>query len=203
MNIIDQLGSNLQPKQLLQLARVAETAELYNDCFQFMSSLTKHKSAKNEYLDFDERNILSVAIKNIIGRVRASIRSLDEDNKEDYYISYKTLLKSELKQICEQSIDLLTTYILPLITNNADETEVFYNKSLGDYYRYLAECFDDIIYKKNTEKYYEIAMDIAENNLNETHPTRLGLALNFSVFYNEILKQPEKACNLAKRAFDS
>eukprot|EP01083_Nonionella_stella_P284903 969849_1 len=46
-------------------------------------------------------------------------------------------------------------------------------------------------------------MDVAEANLNETHPTRLGLALNFSVFYNEILKQPEKACNLAKRAFDS
>eukprot|EP00481_Brizalina_sp_1-RS-2013_P000494 TRINITY_DN1256_c0_g1_i1.p1 TRINITY_DN1256_c0_g1~~TRINITY_DN1256_c0_g1_i1.p1 ORF type:complete len:109 (+),score=21.73 TRINITY_DN1256_c0_g1_i1:19-345(+) len=46
-------------------------------------------------------------------------------------------------------------------------------------------------------------MNVAENNLNETHPTRLGLALNFSVCYYEILKEPEKACDLAKKSFDA
>lgn len=33
-------------------------------------------------------------------------------------------------------------------------------------------------------------------------PYRLGLALNFSVFYYEILNSPERACRLAKAAFD-
>eukprot|EP00955_Chlamydomonas_euryale_P048241 353919-Chlamydomonas_euryale.AAC.5 len=44
--------------------------------------------------------------------------------------------------------------------------------------------------------------DIALVDLPSTHPIRLGLALNFSVFYYEILNSPERACHLAKQAFD-
>ena len=49
---------------------------------------------------------------------------------------------------------------------------------------------------------YKSASDIAMTQLQPTHPTRLGLALNFSVFYYEILNSPEKACRVAKAAFD-
>jgi len=41
------------------------------------------------------------------------------------------------------------------------------------------------------------------DNLKTTHPIRLGLALNYSVFYYEILNSPDHACKLAKAAFDS
>ncbi|KAL7199788.1 hypothetical protein ACSBR2_021982 [Camellia fascicularis] len=44
--------------------------------------------------------------------------------------------------------------------------------------------------------------DIANTELAPTHPIRLGLALNFSVFYYEILNSPDRACSLAKQAFD-
>jgi 14-3-3 protein epsilon len=47
-----------------------------------------------------------------------------------------------------------------------------------------------------------LSQDIALQNLAPTHPIRLGLALNFSVFYYEILNSPERACTLAKQAFD-
>jgi len=74
----------------------------------------------------------------------------------------------------------------------------------GDYYRYLAEFRQaNDSYKEKSKEYYQKALDIAQDNLPETHPTRLGLALNFSVCYYEILKQPEKACELAKKSFDA
>ncbi len=40
----------------------------------------------------------------------------------------------------------------------------------------------------------------AVTDLPPTNPIRLGLALNFSVFYYEVLNAPEKACDLAKQA---
>lgn len=49
---------------------------------------------------------------------------------------------------------------------------------------------------------YKSASEIATTDLPPTHPIRLGLALNFSVFYYEILNSPERACRLAKTAFD-
>lgn len=49
---------------------------------------------------------------------------------------------------------------------------------------------------------YKSASDKSATALQPTHPIRLGLALNFSVFYYEILNSPERACRLAKQAFD-
>lgn len=49
---------------------------------------------------------------------------------------------------------------------------------------------------------YKKATDLAQTGLDATHAIRLGLALNFSVFYYEILNSPDQACQLAKQAFD-
>lgn len=45
---------------------------------------------------------------------------------------------------------------------------------------------------------YKDAFEISKAEMQPTHPIRLGLALNFSVFYYEILNSPEQACKLAK-----
>jgi len=49
---------------------------------------------------------------------------------------------------------------------------------------------------------YQAATEVAATELAPTHPIRLGLALNFSVFYYEILNSPDKACQMAKTSFD-
>ncbi len=75
----------------------------------------------------------------------------------------------------------------------------------GDYYRYLAEFATGNERKgaaENSLVAYKAASDAAVLDLAPTHPIRLGLALNFSVFYYEILNSPDRACRLAKAAFD-
>merc|ERR1711974_333708 len=75
----------------------------------------------------------------------------------------------------------------------------------GDYYRYMAEFQTDDARKDSAENAlvaYKAASEIANTDLPPTHPIRLGLALNFSVFYYEILNSPDRACHLAKQAFD-
>lgn len=55
---------------------------------------------------------------------------------------------------------------------------------------------------ENSLTAYKAASETANSELATTHPIRLGLALNFSVFYYEILNSPDRACRLAKAAFD-
>lgn len=74
---------------------------------------------------------------------------------------------------------------------------VFFVFRKGDYHRYLAEFATGNDRKEAAENSlvaYKAASDIAMTELPPTHPIRLGLALNFSVFYYEILNSPDRAC---------
>jgi len=51
----------------------------------------------------------------------------------------------------------------------------------------------------SSQEAYQDAFDISKKDMQPTHPIRLGLALNFSVFFYEILNSPDKACQLAKQ----
>merc|ERR1712243_287768 len=85
------------------------------------------------------------------------------------------------------------------------ESKVFYLKMKGDYYRYLAEVAiadAKTAVVEDSQKAYQDAFDISKSAMQPTHPIRLGLALNFSVFYYEIMNSPDRACQLAKQAFD-
>jgi len=192
-------------KNLVFMARTAETAERYDDMCRFMRALVEWTDSKAEKLDLtvEERNLLSVAYKNVIGARRASWRTLnvDEHKDDDLIKIYKKQVESELEAICK---DVLSLLIDILVKNNTEENEsrVFYLKMTGDYYRYLAEFIPDQQYDTKAADMYSKALVIAQKKLTPTHPIRLGLALNYSVCFYEILKDKPKACDLAKTAFD-
>merc|ERR1712146_756207 len=75
------------------------------------------------------------------------------------------------------------------------ESKVFYQKMKADYYRYIAEFTDGDAKSKaaeNARLSYEEAHKVAEKDLAVTHPIRLGLALNYSVFQYEVLQNPDR-----------
>lgn len=175
---------------------------------------TAFSKKESKELSLEERNILSVAYKNVVGSRRAAWRVLNsieqkESKKEkgkenvEKVKQYKSQIEEELLKLCREILDLLTVHLIP--NSKEPEANVFYYKMQGDYYRYIAE------FARSAEKdeaaemarsSYEDAYKVAEQDLDATHPIRLGLALNYSVFYYEILQEREKACDMAKNAFD-
>lgn len=164
-------------------------------------------------LSVEERNLLSVAYKNVIGARRASWRIISSiEQKEEskggeekvaMIRTYRQDVEAELHNICQDILDVLDKHLIP--TAGTGESKVFYYKMKGDYHRYLAEFATGNDRKQAAENSlvaYKAASDIAMTELPPTHPIRLGLALNFSVFYYEILNSPDRACRLAKAAFD-
>ena len=113
----------------------------------------------------------------------------------------KNLLEKELMDLCDRMLKLIDNYLLKKANN--PESKVFFLKMKGDYFRYLAEFISG-------DKHNQVANSSLEayNSANElaklltfTNPIKLGLALNFSVFYYEVLNDPATACKIANDAF--
>ncbi|KAL9119839.1 MAG: hypothetical protein Q9187_003608 [Circinaria calcarea] len=164
-------------------------------------------------LTVDERNLLSVAYKNVVGtrraswRIISSIEQKEESKGSDKHVktirNYRQKIETELERVCQDVLDVLDESLIPKAESG--ESKVFYHKMKGDYHRYLAEFASGEKRKvaaTAAHEAYKNATDVAQTELTPTHPIRLGLALNFSVFYYEILNSPDRACHLAKQAFD-
>jgi len=190
-------------------AKLAEQAERYDEMVENM----KKVGQLDVDLTVEERNLLSVAYKNVIGARRASwriISSIEQkeetkgsEEKLEMIRSYRIQVEKELRDICNDILNLLDNHLIT--PTGPGESKVFYFKMKGDYHRYMAEFCTGNDRKESAENSlvaYKAASDTAMQELPPTNPIRLGLALNFSVFYYEILNSPDRACRLAKAAFD-
>merc|ERR1711966_641573 len=111
--------------------------------------------------------------------------------------------EAELQKICDTILDLLDSNLIS--SASTGESKVFYQKMKADYYRYIAEFSEGDAKAKAAESAraaYQEAQDVAEKDLAVTHPIRLGLALNYSVFQYEVLSNPDEACKMARTAFE-
>ncbi|KAI5748689.1 hypothetical protein M8J76_001199 [Diaphorina citri] len=175
------MSSSGEKEELVQRAKLAEQAERYDDMAAAMKAVTE----TGVELSNEERNLLSVAYKNVVGARRSSwrvISSIEQktegsERKQQMAREYREKVEKELRDICYDVLNLLDNFLIVKASN--PETVV-----------------DD------SQKAYQQAFEISKSKMQPTHPIRLGLALNFSVFYYEILNSPDKACQLAKQAFD-
>ncbi|KAH9575547.1 hypothetical protein CY35_01G116000 [Sphagnum magellanicum] len=203
------MGTEKERERYIYLAKLSEQAERYDEMVDAMKKVAK----LDVELTVEERNLLSVGYKNVIGARRASWRILSsieqkeesKGNEENVtrIKEYRHKVEEELAKICNDILSIIDQHLIP--SSSTGESTVFYYKMKGDYYRYLAEFKTGNERKEAADqslKAYEAASSTAVTDLAPTHPIRLGLALNFSVFYYEILNSPERACHLAKQAFD-
>jgi hypothetical protein len=194
----------LENEKKIYLAMLSEQCERYTDMIRYLEELI---TIKKEELNFDERNLISIAYKNYISEIRNAIRVIMAyENKEStrgdspylpFIIEYKDKIRQELEKECLNICFKIEKLIMPKLTSK--ETKVFFGKMKGDYYRYIAENTEGDVKKK----YSDLALNtynetVAEaNNLNYKNSEKLGLLLNLSVYYYEVASNPKEAFSLA------
>merc|ERR1712139_749553 len=102
------------------------------------------KAKSGEDFTIDERNLLSVGFKNLIGSQRGAIRTIGaiEQNPKyqkfgDALATYKKKIEKELYDQCMKIVNLVKNKCMGLAAE--DESKAFFFKMIGDYYRYVAE----------------------------------------------------------------
>jgi len=209
---------DLDREMALFMAKKAEEAERYEEMILYMKRIVECAASGDEMKSpapgetgskgVEERNLISVGYKNIMSQRRTAHRTVmncispDEAKNQEF----KQKIAEEVFALIKEVIDEIVTPFVDGPKKATDpEVLVFFKKMEGDYNRYGAEITEGAqrdTYKAAALAAYDTAQTMADG-LDSTNPIRLGLALNFSVFYYEICDKKEDACNLAKRAFDT
>ncbi|MEN9568196.1 MAG: hypothetical protein RLZZ69_3392, partial [Cyanobacteriota bacterium] len=130
-----------------------------------------------------------------------AVRKVKEQELEDLGRRIQEYEASAQENLTKKKEELYS----PILKRAEDaEAKVFYLKMKGDYNRYIAEYaqgeLKDKVSQAALDAYALATKDAKE--LSPINPISLGLALNFSVFYYEVMGDHEKACKIAKDTLD-
>ncbi|KAL2612661.1 hypothetical protein R1flu_024353 [Riccia fluitans] len=200
-------------EEVLRVAEAAMRAEHYDEMVEAMEKIAN--TAVVGELTAKESNMLFQAFMYAIGSREACIRVISlierkawESGRKDHQhvmARYKERIRSETHALSERIIMLLDEYLIPNARNA--ESRVLYLKMKGDYHWRLADTE-----KKMPERgrqmelvlqAYKSAQVIAFQKLPPSNAIRLQLALNFSVFYHDMMGSFNTACSTAKEAIEA
>eukprot|EP00928_Gymnodinium_smaydae_P090258 TRINITY_DN74084_c0_g1_i1.p1 TRINITY_DN74084_c0_g1~~TRINITY_DN74084_c0_g1_i1.p1 ORF type:complete len:273 (-),score=78.45 TRINITY_DN74084_c0_g1_i1:123-824(-) len=194
----------------VQLARVAERAERYDEMAEFMAARAQTGVPLNE----EERDMFSAAFKNSLSERRQAVRITVgviyqqegvDPKLAELASGYRTKVEAELATVCEKALKILREILVPQ-TQQDDESKTFYLKMQGDYNRYLAEFASGTTKENATQaalQAYHDGLTLAKASLKTTHPVNLGLALNYSIFQHEVLADTNNAVATATNALNA
>ncbi|KAL3110674.1 hypothetical protein niasHT_017552 [Heterodera trifolii] len=204
------MAAELETKeQIVYLIEVCEKARRYDDMVEAVKKLIK----LDPNLNPEERISLSTAYKGAMASRRSSWRglvSIEErtgaslsDAQQQVLENYREKVQNELVNTCQELLTCIDEVLFPKASDV--EQKVFYLKMKADYYRYMAEVATDedrSVVVELAKGAYLKAMETAGDKIPATHPTRLGLALNYSVFNYEILNSVTEARKVIQTALD-
>ncbi|KAG9400539.1 14-3-3 protein [Aphanomyces cochlioides] len=175
---------------LVFLASLAAQAERFHESVGYMTTVV---TDFEPILTDDERVLLAMSFKNVLDARRTASRSMlameakFDDKSVQHAVHYRLKIEAEAIALCEKLAHLIDP------------------PQARDNYRYMAELQAGDARKASAAQAlesYEKAFALASTTLQPSDTLRLILALNFSVFYHDILDSPERASHLAKQAFD-
>ncbi|CAD8128563.1 unnamed protein product [Paramecium sonneborni] len=195
---------------LIYMIKLTQITERFEDMVNYIKQIVHN----GQELSSEERNLFSVAYKNIISRRRtalsvlSSIERIEEAKVQSQYVSqnnlklirsYKKKIEEELNQYCFDILNQIDCHLIK--TASTPESKVLLHKMKGDYHRYIWE-YASVDQRKNdidsALAAYSTASNVSNSELKTTNPIRLGLALNFSAFYYDVMNDAVQAYQLAQ-----
>ena len=159
-----------------------------------------------EFSDQD-RHLFAIGFRESISELRNAWRAISSSENKDVNAtiveSSQIRIADEIQNTCSEASSFIVEKIEPTCT--VPEQRVYFTKLLGDFARYRTEVQSGPMREETASqalRHYTRAADVAICHLSSCDPVRLGLMLNFSLFYYEIINDPERACIIAKAACD-
>ncbi|XP_050530078.1 14-3-3 protein zeta-like [Daktulosphaira vitifoliae] len=194
-------------EQTFWKAKLAQEASRFEDMAKYMKIVAEINGPMSK----EEDNMFAMAYKRILEHKRNSRRTLITIEQNDasllldkeIVIEYRSQIETELQNICSEVLLVIENTLIPKASNPS--AKVFYWKLRGDYYRYMAELneIDDrTTAVTESQTAYEQASEISRKSLCPTHPLRLGLMLNYSVFLYQICQEKSRGHQVANQAYE-
>lgn len=188
----------------IYMALLAQQCSRYEEMFKYLEDLL---IKRNKDFSKKERELLAYGYVSYIKSKRKSLHIVmayetkEKKNENSIFISYiqeyRRTLETDLTQSCQKIIYIIDSLLVKKAENN--EAKIFYKKLKGDLNRYIAEYAKDELREKVMRDglvSYQEAKNLSKD-IPIMNEILLGLILNMSLFYYEVINERKNAIKIA------